>query len=80
MYIAGGLQDGWLSQGVAFLLKYQSFGSGAFVAVEMPSVGDTDVAITSSPNYTANKVRGISLKTSTPSSIPNGSIVGVYST
>ena len=31
-------------------------------------------------DYTANRVRGISLQTQTPSSIPNGCIVGVYST
>ena len=31
-------------------------------------------------DYTANRVRGISLQTETPSSIPNGCIVGVYST
>ena len=31
-------------------------------------------------DYTTNRVRGISLRTSIPSSIPNGSIVGVYST
>ena len=31
-------------------------------------------------DYTTNRVRGISLRTSTPSSIPNGCIVGVYST
>lgn len=30
-------------------------------------------------DYTANRVRGISLQTETPSSIPNGCIVGVYS-
>ena len=29
-------------------------------------------------DYTINRVRGISLRTSTPSSIPNGCIVGVY--
>lgn len=30
-------------------------------------------------NYTTNKYRGISMQTSTPSSIPNGCIVLVYS-
>ena len=31
-------------------------------------------------DYTTNRVRGIALQTSAPSSIPNGCIVGVYST
>lgn len=36
------------------------------------------VIISADTKYTTNQVRGIALQTSAPSSIPNGSIVGVY--
>ena len=46
--------------------------SGSTYALSGEGVAATD--------YTTNRVRGISLQTATPSSIPNGCIVGVYST
>ena len=48
------------------------------------NVGIDDIAflpdVLEGTDYTTNRTRGISLQTSTPSSIPNGCIVGVYST
>lgn len=48
------------------------------------SVGTDDIAflpdVLEGTDYAVYRTRGISLQTSTPSSVPNGCIVGVYST
>ena len=49
--------------------------------ISQPIVYSNRIVVgTSFPKYTENQVRGIALQTSAPSRIPNGSIVGVYST
>lgn len=60
-----------------FLMVYNTSISG-WVVYGHPLVMSTEIKVIDDTNYTTNQVRGISLQTSTPSSIPNGSIVGVY--
>lgn len=62
-----------------FLMVYNTSISG-WVVYGYPLVMSTEIKVLDDANYTTNQVRGISLQTSTPSRIPNGSIVGVYST
>lgn len=69
----------YLTAGYAYLLIYIS-NPGAWCLVGKNIINQSDITVSLDTNYTANHVRGISLRTSTPSSIPNGSIVGVYST
>lgn len=66
-----------------YLLVAGSNNSGErlWYVLEKPRViQSTEIFPTPNTNNTTNQVRGISLQTSTPSSIPNGSIVGVYNT
>lgn len=62
-----------------YLLTYSSAFS-SWVVAGIPSVATDDIAISTNSSTSASRVRGISFATSTPSSIYNGSIVGVYST
>ena len=62
-----------------YLLTYSSAFS-SWVVAGIPSVATDDIAISMNSSTYASKVRGISFATSTPSSIYNGCIVGVYST
>ena len=48
--------------------------------ISQPIVIADRVIVEADTDYTTNRVRGIALQTSAPSRIPNGSIVGVYST
>lgn len=74
--------------GYAFSLKVSlsitpvlvSYTGKFWVVHDMTRPIATDVLVSANTAYTTNQVRGIALQTSTPSSIPNGSVVGVYST
>lgn len=71
----------YLTAGYAYLLIYISNpGAWCLVGKNLITIKQSDITVSLDTNYTANHVRGISLQASTPSSIPNGSIVGVYST
>lgn len=61
------------------LIVYSSV-MNAWVLINQPVIIASDIQVKANTEYTANQVRGIALQTSAPSSIPNGCIVGVYST
>lgn len=72
-----GSYAGWLYTGCPIIVSYTTIGQlWVVLNNQRPVTSDMNVSINT--DYSANKVRGIALKTSTPSSIPNGSIVGVY--
>lgn len=73
-------KSGILTPGSPYLLLYSTYGQGQWVLVNGFEIGQTDVSVFANPDYNTNRVRGIALQTATPSSIPNGCIVGVYST
>lgn len=73
------MRTNYLTAGYAYLLIYTS-NPGAWCLVGKNTIYASSIIVNSNSDYTANKVRGISFQTSTPSSIQKGSIVGVYST
>lgn len=73
-------KSGILTPGSPYLLLYSTYGQGQWVLVNGFEIGQTDVSVFANQDYNTNRVRGIALQTATPSSIPNGCIVGVYST
>ena len=75
----GGSSAGWFYIKCPIIVSYTTTGQ-LWVVLNNQKPMTSDVGVSINTNYTANQVRGISLQTSTPSSIPNGSIVGVYST
>lgn len=79
-----GAKASWIGRGAAQLLilseNPSNTGELFWNVVGIQKTYSSDLYVVSGTDYTANKVRGIALKTSTPSSIPNGCIVGVYST
>ena len=60
-----------------YILMYSS-AFDCWVLNGVSSVATDDIAISSNSATGVSRVRGISLQTRTPSSIPNGCIVGVY--
>lgn len=72
------MRTNYLTAGYAYLLIYTS-NPGAWCLVGKNTIYASSIIVNSNSDYTANKVRGISFQTSTPSSIQKGSIVGVYS-
>ena len=74
-----GLMSNTIVEGRPYLLQYDAI-KNVFVLQSLFAIEAKCVSVSSTTVYSANMVRGISLQTSTPSSIPNGSIVGVYST
>lgn len=72
-----GFGTNWLSPSGPQIVIY-SGSMWVVLAMTKPNARDVEVSIDTA--YTTNHVRGIALNTSTPSSIRNGSIVGVYST
>lgn len=64
------------------LQKIHIFPSAESYEQNKENVGADDIALVpdvlEGTDYTTNRVRGISLQTATPSSIPNGCLVGVY--
>lgn len=78
-----GVKSGTLHAGAPYLL-FLSYRAGPasnrYWQILSQPVMDIERIIVIPSNYTGSQVRGIALQTSTPSSIPAGSIVGVYST
>lgn len=75
-----------LNSGIPYLIIYgippgtSGSGSPGWYVCGKNIINASSINVSANANYTTNQVRGISLQTSTPASIPNGSIVGVYST
>lgn len=72
-----GSSNSWIYTNCPIIVSYSTAG-GLWVVLNNQRPVTKDINVSTGTDYSANKVRGIALQTSTPSSIPNGSIVGVY--
>lgn len=76
MVVYDGPANNWLRANTTSIVMYRS---GFWINLNSYYVSNSDVDVIAS-NDTGLMLRGIKLQTSTPSSVKNGSIVGVYTT